>query len=132
MSKTIRITYFGVEGEGATVKEAKLAAGRKIEEHVKALDDQPVIVRVGEWSALVAYTANGWGYRIIDCPDHSYEPGPVFLNYGEPDKHEIRKRALRHLIDCAWAFPENDEAFIDGIFASRNGAPLNHTERAIM
>ena len=39
MSETIRIVYYGMEGEGSTVKEAKGDASRKPEQLVAQVDE---------------------------------------------------------------------------------------------
>lgn len=146
MAKQITITYYGMEGSGPTVREAKADASTKLERLIRELQNaNPVIVRVGEWTALVAFDINGWGYRIIQAPvtDSSNVVGPVYLNHGYGDKHETRKAALRHLTECAWRidFPYEggDEGFVNralsGISSGSsisNGAPLNHTEQAQM
>lgn len=39
MAQTIKITYYGMDGEGRTVKEAKADAGTKIEAALKGIKD---------------------------------------------------------------------------------------------
>jgi hypothetical protein len=45
VSKTIKLTYYGVEGEGPTVTAAKQDAGRTLEHLVKQTEDSPTIIR---------------------------------------------------------------------------------------
>ena len=45
MTKTVRITYYGMEGEGSTLKEAKQDAGRKLEAAIRASSDPICITR---------------------------------------------------------------------------------------
>jgi hypothetical protein len=95
---TVRIDYFGMEGEGPTVTEAKKDAGRRIE---AALRDTytPEIVQLGQWAALVSRDARtGWGYALITNDDGSLRTGAVYgsVAFGRT-KAEALKDAKRHI-----------------------------------
>lgn len=66
MSTTITLKYFGMPGEGATVKEAKADAGRKIEDY---LTNGPRPHLIGHPKmperVLVWREENGWMYHFL-------------------------------------------------------------------
>lgn len=62
MAQTIRLTYYGMDGEGATLKEAKADAARKVEAALEG-DYAPYLLRLGKTAFLVFRTPlSGWGY----------------------------------------------------------------------
>lgn len=64
MAQTVRITYYGMDGEGRNVTEAKKDAGRKIEEALHGNYTPFVLARDGV--AFVAHrNPQGWGYTIF-------------------------------------------------------------------
>ena len=95
MTTTIKLDYFGMPGEGPTVKEAKLDAGRKIE---AALKDSyaPTFLTFGSYTALVWREPSGWGYRLLpDKEDTLY----ACCQDSRPDTIRQAKRHLAQLAD---------------------------------
>lgn len=93
----ITLEYYGMPGEGRTVKEAKQDAGARIE---KALDGDysPILV---QWNGLVCvayrHPMHGWGYRFI------HEETPVqyvsHCSSGFDGREECTHRMLVHIAD---------------------------------
>lgn len=114
MSKVIRLTYYGMDGEGPTVKEAKADAGRKLEHLVKQTEEAPVIVQVAGVAALVAFTKYGWGHRLIlTTGDSRLTTGSAWVSGGRDTKHQAELSALKHCLDIAWNFPDDDETWFN-------------------
>ena len=65
---TIRLTHYGMDGEGPTVTAAKLDAGRKVE---RALDGayDPRVLRFGPSMAIVYRTPTGWYWAYVRKPE---------------------------------------------------------------
>lgn len=64
MNTKINLEYFGMPGHGATVKEAKANAGRKIE---KALEGsyQPIFLTAGADTVILWREPTGWAYGFL-------------------------------------------------------------------
>lgn len=98
MSKQITMDYYGMSGTGATVKEAKADASRKLQAAMEG-DYLPYLLTLRDEMAIVARDpVSGWGYRLI----HS-DRKPVtecWLNQGYGDsRDEVMLNCARHLID---------------------------------
>lgn len=66
MAQTVRITYYGMDGEGRTVTEAKRDAGEKIEKALSG-DYTPRIISGGHWAGLIWRSpVGGFQYRMLD------------------------------------------------------------------
>lgn len=128
MSKTIKLTYYGIEAEGATVKEAKLAAGREIEHIIAQIEESPVYIEVCGVSALVAFGRWGWGHRLLRWNNEPIPTGSVPLGSGYRTKREAEVRALAHVIDTAWNFPPDDSTWLDSVLAGKPGVYLSAAE----
>lgn len=93
----INLEYFGMPGSGATVKEAKLDAGRKIE---AALKDtyMPTIIHWRGRTAIVYRDATaGWMYGTMDTTEgvkHDYSTCSPCNN---DDRLAVELAARRHL-----------------------------------
>ena len=91
---TVRIEYYGMDGQGKNVTEAKRDASIKIE---KALggDYSPVIIRANGEGVLIFRTPrDGWGYALL----HPDTQGRVYSNGGTyPTQQEAERRARAHL-----------------------------------
>lgn len=71
----IRIDYYGVEGAGKTVKEAKLDAGRKIETMLKG-DYVPEVIAFRGFVALLWREPYGWFSKLLtDYHTHEIQTG---------------------------------------------------------
>lgn len=94
MAQTIRLEYFGMGGEGPTVREAKRDAGEKVESLVRELQS-PFFYSHAGYTLCVYRMVQGWGYHIA-TPDHEGEQwGGCNIGYG--DKEEARRHGLVHL-----------------------------------
>jgi hypothetical protein len=125
-----------MDGDGATVKEAKADAGRKIQRALAEMSKAPVIVSVDGPVAVVAYDlGSGWGHPLIAYPgDDAYpRPGPQYVSGAFPKQHEATLHAAQHVLDLCWE-PDaaDDEARYHAITSKPFGAPMNHTERREM
>jgi hypothetical protein len=127
MSKTIRLTYYGIEAEGPTVTAAKQAAGSKLEHLVAQTNESPTIVRVGAVVALVCFTRWGWGHRIFEGITEQPERGHLHPSGGFATRGEAEVYALRHVLDCAWQWPEDDAAWFDAVIADERGSTMAQT-----
>ena len=106
MPTKINLEYFGMPGSGATVKEAKLDAGRRIEEALDG-DYTPSLIHWRQFTVLLARDPKyGWGYRIS-------HPGEIqermYLNSRDGDRDECLKVLVMHIADIARPTGENPE-----------------------
>ncbi len=104
---TVRVTYFGMEGEGPTVTKAKLDAGAKIEAALKGYYT-PKIVSWRGYAILVYREPSGWHNRIIVSPEDGIRSGPVYGSNTFGDKEDAIKQVQEHLADIGWT-PEDGE-----------------------
>lgn len=112
MSTRIALTYFGMDGQGATVKDAKADAGRKIESLLDDMSRAPhlYIMQADGWSALVTRSAHGWGYRIIAGPSEPLKSGPIYMDANSGESDEALRSCARHLLQAAWVHDIADDA----------------------
>jgi hypothetical protein len=132
VSKTIRLTYYGVEAEGPTVTAAKQAAGRELEHIVEQTGESPTIIRVGAVTALVCFTRWGWGHRIIAGITAEPETGHIHASGGHRTRYEAELSALKHALDCAWNWPDDDVAWFNAVLAGQPGIYLTPREQVRM
>ena len=102
MTTTIKIEYFGMPGEGPTVKEAKLDAGRKIEAALNG-SYAPTFLTFGEYNALVWREPTGWGYRLLPSKEDT-----LYASCADSQDEAIR-RAKRHLAQLAHGSVPDEE-----------------------
>jgi hypothetical protein len=102
---TVRIEYYGVEGQGKNLKEAKRDAGAKIE---KALTGSygPQIVSYRGYAILVFRKPEGWCTQIIADADTGVREGAIYAGANHATEKEALKNAFEHLADLGWE--END------------------------
>ena len=99
--KQITLEYFGFTGTGATLKDAKIDAGRKIDAlHVGTWE--PAILEWRGVAALVYRDLNGWSYRFIQTPDESTPHMPIGSSSCGDDRRDALQWAQRHVADYAW------------------------------
>ena len=65
---TVQIEYFGMDGVGRNVTEAKRDAGAKIERFISA-DGRPVFIHYRGSAVMVYLTRYGWEYSIAQLAD---------------------------------------------------------------
>ena len=68
----ITTTYYGVEGSGKTLREAKADAARQIEQALKGSYTPTIIAHRG-WAHLIYREPTGWHYRNIVTPEGARE-----------------------------------------------------------
>ena len=132
---TIKITYYGMDGEGPTVRAAKEDAGRKLETALREAKHGVHLIAFAGIAAVVAYDVwqSEWGYRLINTEPGKFHAGPQWVTCCG-DRQASRLAALRHIFDIAWSpSVEDDDAFANDALAGRDhGCPITHTERATM
>lgn len=116
MAKEIRLTYYGVEGCGPTVREAKENAGAEIKRIIDRCDNDPLLVRLRDQAILIYPRTSGWTHSLITDDKgalrgtgNGFRPhGPT--GYGSFE--ETRTAAIKHLAHVAWEFGLNDADFV--------------------
>ena len=104
---TVRIDYYGVEGEGRTVTDAKRDAGRKIEAALAGSYTPEILVWRG-YAILIYREPTGWCNRLIADPERGIVEGRVWgTNYGS--KEEAVSYAQDHLADLGWQESDGEE-----------------------
>lgn len=114
MSAKVRITYYGMYGEGATMKEAKLDAGRKIEQAMEGSYDPFAVTWRGIVAVLARSPKSGYGYRFIylkasDKPEVSNSWNVLATD----DFEDARFQMLRHLADITRKPGETDSPLFE-------------------
>ena len=106
---TVRITYFGMEGTGRNVTEAKRDAGSKLEAAMRG-SYNPVLMSHRGWSILVWRTPSGWESTITHEPGefgHVRKEGTLYGgSYGDKTREEVIDYAKEHLAQVSW-LPED-------------------------
>lgn len=98
--QTVRISYYGVDGEGRNVTEAKKDAGRKIEAALAGHYTPELLCHRG-FAILVYREPSGWCSRLVADPERGVVDGKVWgTNNGSYD--EAKRAALSHLADLGW------------------------------
>ena len=120
MTTTIRIAYYGMEGEGPTVREAKADAGKKLERLVRDVESGPQIYSFGDRLAIVARTRYSWGYRLVENNRPMGGGAHGFENFAD-----AQRSALSHMADLAWSHDIGD----DRAFAAEAMRYLEATNR---
>lgn len=90
---TVTVNYFGVSGTGRTVKEAKLDAGRKIEQ---SLSHRPRVYRHKALSLFVWADPAGGSYTITDGQDD--KSGRHLCSASEGSFDDATQKGIRHLL----------------------------------
>ena len=81
--KSVKVEYFGIEGQGPTLKEAKADAARQVQAILKDIEVGPKIIPLGTLTAVIARTKHGWQYQFIDstCSSSSYQTAAEAENH---------------------------------------------------
>lgn len=112
MSKTIQITYFGMEGEGKTLTEAKQDAGRKLEAAMDGSYLPYVFTHMGH-TLIVFREPDGWAYMMIYPDDDGQKSGS---SSGGNSQEETIRQGLRHMAQNLY----NPKTGEDGMSVLRN------------
>lgn len=103
---TVRVTYYGMDGEGRNLTEAKRDAGRKIEEAL-AGDYTPEVVAYRGYVALVARDPAGWDHRLIVTPEDGPRVGPAPMHGGNNrEKDDAVRSARMHVAHLGWTLAD--------------------------
>jgi hypothetical protein len=98
--KKVRVTYYGVEGEGRNVTEARRDAGRKIEAAMTG-SYEPIVVAWRDHVILVTREPGGWSTPII-VDEEGPRDGRI---YSPPDcksEKEAIIEAQAHIAKLGW------------------------------
>jgi hypothetical protein len=103
----VTVTYYGVEGTGRTVTEAKQDAGRKIEHSLSGSYTPRIIGNPAEVAVLIYREAlTGWVYRLIGPviqPDLTSDScTPIYGYNATPTREACERDARRHLAQIQW------------------------------
>jgi hypothetical protein len=96
----IILDYFGMEGQGRTVTEAKEAAGRKIRAALEG-DYAPYIVAYRNVAAVVFRSPDGWGSRLISDDERGLIGGRVDAHCRDERADALRSACL-HVAQTGW------------------------------
>lgn len=102
----IRLDYYGVEGTGRTVTEAKKDAGERIRQAL-AGPYTPTVLSYRGTAMLVYREPGGWCYRIIAEPD-GIRDGKVWGSPNDPTEADALRAAGRHLADITMQEADTD------------------------
>jgi hypothetical protein len=98
----IRIDYYGVEGAGKTVKEAKLDAGRKIETMLKG-DYVPEVIAFRGFVALLWREPYGWFSKLLtDYHTHEIQTGRLNGCASHASRSQALAAIRMSLAQTAW------------------------------
>lgn len=131
MSTKISLEYFGMPGVGATVKEAKLDAGRKIEEALSR-DYTPLYI---EWRGTICLffcdPKYGYGYRFIhrgEAANPHVAPiiERVWVNGGGNDRQQALYHCLLHIADVEHKLGDRECPLFDRLLS---GVLLNEAKK---
>jgi hypothetical protein len=105
MTNKVRITYYGMEGQGATVKEARLDAGRQIEAVLSGYHFPSAYTKTvgpNTFTIFIYRELARWGYSFVR---HGSGDGRVMVGgANETNEEEANYRALRHIAGNVAAF----------------------------
>ena len=107
---TVRIEYYGMDGTGKTVTEAKKNAGAKITAAL-AGSYTPTILAHRGYAILVWREPDGWRTRLIADPADGIrgDGGGTGFCPGDTETDAIRG-AQRHLAQLGWTHDDGPEA----------------------
>ena len=105
---TVKITYYGMEGEGRTLTEARKNAGRKLEACVTG-SHAPIIRTITHagrtFTVFIFRELDRWGYQIIE--HGKTKDGQSWASANEPTDKDAARAAFRHL--AQWSFSFEDD-----------------------
>lgn len=106
----VTIEYYGMDGTGATVTEAKKDAGAKITAALTGSYTPHVLTHKG-YAILIWREPNGWHNRIIADPSDGIRTDSRGMGFcpGDSERDAIRG-AQRHLAQLGWQHDDGPEA----------------------
>ena len=107
MSQKVRITYYGMDGAGRNLTEAKQDAGRKIEASL-AGDYNPVLLSCRSYQVLIYREPGGWCFLTVATPNNGPKNETLYGCPNYKDRYTALRDARTHLAQIAWQ-PEDGE-----------------------
>lgn len=101
MANKVRITYYGVEGEGPTMTEAKKDAGKKIEQMLDGNYTPHVISWRGNSYLIYREPKSGWHTKLIVC-EGNIDDGEIYGTCGYCNRKEAILTAKYGLAQLGW------------------------------
>ncbi len=96
---TVTIDYYGVEGTGKNLTEAKKNAGEVIRATLKRVATPPRIIRLKNWMVLIWADAHGWCHKVQEID--AIESGHLYgCSHSSGSEDDVVVAAKRHLADC--------------------------------
>jgi hypothetical protein len=111
----INLEYFGMPGSGATVKEAKADAGRRIEAAFDGSYAPFMLSHRGKMLVASRDPKSGWGYRIFDADELKPYTSADHCSCMIKSRDECLLAAVRHLADIARLPGERDSVLFDAL-----------------
>ena len=103
-----------MDGQGATVKEAKQDAGRKIEQALSGYHFPSILTKtVGEvtYTVFVFRMLNQWGYSYIK---HGAEKdGRQFASANEDTEEDATRHAWRHIAQNEFTYQDDGRGWLE-------------------
>lgn len=109
----ITLDYYGMEGTGRTLTEAKKEAGAKIKAALTGRYSPEVLTLNGQ-AYLIWREPNGWHSRSL-TDSQGIRAGEVYGSSGESDYAECVKGAWLQLGMNAWHGPEDNAIVLDAM-----------------
>lgn len=122
MATTINLEYFGMPGSGATVKEAKVDAGTKLERFVTE-DATPVLLAHRGYLLCISRSRWGWGYRFWQFAEMKPRTDADLCSCGFASRDSAVLAAVRHLADVTRNPGERDSELFSAL---RNDRERSH------
>jgi len=106
MAATVRITYYGMEGEGKTLTEAKRDAGRKVEMALEGSYTPKLLGQLDSFHVIIWREPNGWSYKLlngdpVDATKTYTYPEGLYGCQGDSSYEDTLRSARRHLAQVA-------------------------------
>lgn len=108
MSQIVKIEYFGFEGTGRTMKDAKADAGKKI----SALHNgswTPVIISWRGETVLLTRDLTGWVKRFLQHDNAEITVGTGSQSFDSRD--EAIRASQRHIVQLGWRIEDPIDIF---------------------
>lgn len=111
----VNITYFGMDGSGRTMTEAKKDAGRKIEQAMTG-NYQPVMLQSRGIIIILWRDPQGWRYNIITDEKGNLRDKPFqCYSTGQSDYYAEYASALLSLAQMTWDGQEQRPPCLDEV-----------------
>ncbi len=126
MATKMSLEYFGMPGCGATVKEAKLDAGRKIEAALTGTYQPSIINWRGRTAIVYRDATNGWCYGTMDTTEGVKQSYSTCHPSNNDDRLGVELSARKHLAQNGQQYGERTCE----LFAAVGGRMTRELEQA--